>query len=92
MQVLTDLKRCFSRVQSRGTGPRATGPGGVFLSMRRSGSGAPELQALGYACARGGQAPTLRAREGFASPCAVREQAIPNYSLLLLILLIVIIL
>ena len=26
MQVLKDLKRCFSRVRSRGTGPRATGP------------------------------------------------------------------
>ena len=29
---------------------------------------------------RGGQAPALRAREGFSSPCAVRDQAIPNYS------------
>ena len=33
---------------------------------------------------RGGQAPALRAREGFFSPCAVRDQAIPNYSFLLL--------
>ena len=32
---------------------------------------------------RGGQAPALRAREGFFSPCAVRDQAIPNYSFLL---------
>ena len=31
---------------------------------------------------RGGQAPARRAREGFSSPCAVREQALPNYSLL----------
>ena len=41
--------------------------------------------------ARGGQAPALRAREGFSSPCAVREQAIPNYGLLPLIVLIVLI-
>ena len=41
---------------------------------------------------RGGQAPALRAREGFFSLCAVREQAIPNYSFLLLIVLIVLIL
>ena len=32
---------------------------------------------------RGGQAPALRARKGFSSPCAVRDQAIPNYGLLL---------
>ena len=32
--------------------------------------------------ARGGQAPALRARKGFSSPCAVREQALPNYGLL----------
>ena len=30
---------------------------------------------------RGGQAPALRARKGFVSPCAFRDQAIPNYSL-----------
>ena len=35
---------------------------------------------------RGGQAPALRARKGFVTPCAVRDQAIPNYSLILLIL------
>ena len=36
----------FARVgRSRGTGPRATGPEGVRLAMRRSGAGAPELQA-----------------------------------------------
>ena len=33
-------------------------------------------------CDRGGQAHALRARERFASLGAVREQAIPNYSLL----------
>ena len=39
------LRSVFAQVgRSRGTGPRATGPGGVLLSMRRSGSGAPELQ------------------------------------------------
>ncbi len=31
--VLTDLKRCFSRVRSRGTGPRATGPEGILFAM-----------------------------------------------------------
>ena len=44
MQVLTDLKRCFLRVCSRGTGPRATGSEGVLFAMRRSGSGDPKLQ------------------------------------------------
>ena len=29
---------------------------------------------------RGGQAPALRARKGFASQCAVRDRALPNYS------------
>ena len=33
---------------------------------------------------RGGQAPALRARKGFSSPCAVREQALPNYSRLII--------
>ena len=37
----------FAQVErSRGTGPRATGPEGVLLAMRRSGSGDPELQSL----------------------------------------------
>ena len=49
MQDLKDLKRCFSRERSRGTGPRATG------------------------------------QERFSSPCAVRDQAIPNYGLLLIL-------
>ena len=31
---------------------------------------------------RGGQAPALRAKERFFLRCAVRERAIPNYSLL----------
>ena len=106
------------------------------MFLTRSGSGEPELQSLGHANARGGQAPALRfarpppftvgrgpvprrasveetalagvrfsrrsnargdmpPRYGpgrFSSPCAVRDQAIPNYSLLLLILLIVILL
>ena len=105
--------------------PSRYGPGRVFLSMRRSGAGAPELRSLGHANARGGQtparrfarpspltvgrgpvprrasvvetalagvwfsrgsgdrggqAPALRAREGFSSLCAVRDRAIPNYS------------
>ena len=39
------LRAFFAQIErSRGTGPRATGPEGVFLSMRRSGSGDPELQ------------------------------------------------
>ena len=36
---------------------------------------------------RGGQAPALRARKGFSSPCAVRDQASPNYGLILLIVI-----
>ena len=39
------LRAVFAQVErSRGTGPRATGQGGVFLAMRRSGSGDPELR------------------------------------------------
>ena len=71
--------------QSRGTGPRAT-VDEAAARLIRSGSGDPELQSLGHANDRGGQAPALRARMGFSSPCAVRDQAIPNYSLLPLIL------
>ena len=38
MQDLKDLKRRFSQIErSRGTGPRATGPEGVLLAMRRFG-------------------------------------------------------
>ena len=43
------------------------------------------LQVLEHASDRGGQAPALRARERFFLPCAVRDQAIPNYSLLLIV-------
>ena len=41
-----------------------------------------DLKRRFHGCDRGGQAPALRARKGFASPCAVRDQAIPNYGLL----------
>ena len=48
----------FAQIErSRGTGPRATGQGGVLLAMPRSGAGAPELQSLGHANDRGGQPP-----------------------------------
>ena len=43
MQDLKDLKRCFSRERSRGTGPRAT-VGEAAARLTRSGSGDPELQ------------------------------------------------
>ena len=45
MQDLKDLKRCFSRERSRGTGPRAT-VGEAAARLTRSGSGAPELRSL----------------------------------------------
>ena len=35
MQDLKDLKRRFSRVRSRGTGPRATGQEGVLATVGR---------------------------------------------------------
>ena len=38
-----------------------------------------DLKRCFYGCDRGGQAPALRARKGSSSPCAVREQALPNY-------------
>ena len=47
---------------------------------RHAGPKGPE-EIFSYANDRGGQAPALRARKGFASPCAVREQVLPNYSL-----------
>ena len=56
------------------------------------GRGPVPRHAIGYTRDCGGQAPALRARKGFSSPCAIRDQASPNYSLLPLILLIVIIL
>ena len=42
-----------------------------------------DLKRFFHGCDRGGQAPALRARKGFVSSCAVRDQALPNYSLLL---------
>ena len=41
--------------------------GQEHLLLTRSGSGEPELRSLGHANARGGQAPALRARDGFSS-------------------------
>ena len=58
------LRSVFARVErSRGTGPRATGPGGVLLAMRRSGAGAPELRSLVHAGDRGGLSPALRLKK-----------------------------
>ena len=77
-----------------GNRPPRYGPGRGPLAMSRSGAGAPELQSLvgpkgpeemfSYANDRGGQAPALRARKRFSSPCPVRERVLPNYSLLLI--------
>ena len=44
-----------------------------------------DLKRFFHGCDREGQAPALRARKRFSSPCAVRDQAIPNYSLLLIL-------
>ncbi len=76
MQDLKDLKRCFSRVRSRGTGPRATGKKRHSLHPRSRGTGpratvkkTPVPHRRARACpspssaqsnARGGQAPALR--------------------------------
>ena len=46
-----------------GDRPPRYGPGRVFLSMRRAGSGAPELRSLGHASDHGGQAPALRLKK-----------------------------
>ena len=84
----------FARVgHSRGTGPRATVCKAVSFHRRARACPSPCLDRNGKAwvcvrfprrsCDRGGQAPALRARKGFASPYAVRDQAIPNYGLLL---------
>ena len=37
-----------------------------------------DLKRFFHVNARGGQAPALRARKEFASPCAVRDRAIPK--------------
>ena len=72
MQDLKALKRCF-HVNARG---------GQALAMPRS---ERETVFVGVrfsrrSNARGGQAPALRAKRGFSSPRAVREQVLPNYS------------
>ena len=66
--------RAYLRVpKARGSIPRRASVGKMALAgvrfSRRSND-------------RGGQAPALRARKGFSSPCAVREQVLPNYGLL----------
>ena len=88
--------------RSRGTGPRATVKKSVLLTVGRGpvprrASVGRETALVGVrfsrrSCDREGQALALRARKGLSSACAVREQSLPNYSLLSLILLIVIIL
>ena len=50
--------------------------------LDREGNGFGRWAFFAHANDRGGQAPALRARKEFASPCAVRDQAITNYSLL----------
>ena len=82
----------FARVvRSRGTGPRATVCKAVSVNRRARACPSPCLGRNGKrpwvgvrfsrrSNAREGQAPALRAREGFFSPCAVREQVLPNYS------------
>ena len=54
----------------------------VRRCYRHAGPKGPEEGFLRGSNDRGGQAPALRAREGFSSLCAIREQAIPNYGLL----------
>ena len=44
MQDLKDLKRCFSRERSRGTGPRDTGPEGVLSPCAVRDQAIPKLQ------------------------------------------------
>ena len=94
MQVLKDLKRRFFLTPPGG--PPQTKhrylPNPYNLANRDNLVNPAHLwlQALGHASDRGGQAPALRARKGFSSPCAVRDQAIPNYSLLLILLIVII--
>ena len=88
MQDLKDLKRCFSRVRSRGTGPRATVVKAASLARRARACPSPCLDREGNALVcvrfsresddRRGQAPALRAGKGFFSPCPVREQVLPK--------------
>ena len=63
----------------RGPVPRRASVGETALAgvqfSRRSGDRGGQAPALRA------QAPALRARKGFSSPCPVREQALPNYSL-----------
>ncbi len=90
------LRSFFARVvRSRGTGPRATGLRTVPFTVGRGPvprhASIGETALVGVRFSRGssdhgGQAPALRARKGFSSPCAVRNQASPNYSFLRLIL------
>ena len=77
MQDLKDLKRYFSRVLSRGTGPRDTVKKSVPFTVgrgpvpRHASVGETALVGVRFSRGsgtRGGQAPALRARKGFASP------------------------
>ena len=56
----TDAEEIFSCVRSSSVGQEC-------LILHHSGSGDPELQALGHAGVRGGQAPALQTRKGFSS-------------------------
>ena len=84
------VRRCY-----RHAGPK--GPEEVSFTVgrgpvpRRAAIGETALAGVRFSRGsndRGGQAPALRTREGFSSPCAVRDQVLPNYSFLPLILLI----
>ena len=59
MQDLKDLKRCFSRERSRGTGPRAT-VDEAASRLTRFGIRRSRTTVSGHVNARGGQAPALR--------------------------------
>ena len=98
MQDLKDLKRCFHVNDRGGQAPalRLSRPSPFTVGRgpvpRRASVGRKTalvgVRFLRRSNDRGGQAPALRAREGFFSPCAVRDQAIPNYGLILLIVII----
>ncbi len=84
---LKDLSAFFGRGYYRHAGPK--GPEEVSFTVgrgpvpRRASVGKTALAGVRFSRGsndRGGQAPALRARKGFSSPCTVRDQAIPNYS------------
>ena len=93
MQDLKDLKKCFLRVRSRGTGPRATVVKAVSVYRRARDRPSPCLDWNGKQSwpvddfrtdrtLAGDRPPRYGPGRGSLRYASVREQVLPNYGLL----------